>query len=162
MLEILFQNAPANSCTCLFVDENLQILTNDKAVDEHPIVREFLQSEEKQFKGELSETKLLSTLNIDKISHILLLGVGKVSEIKDLKIQRLGSALFHVASKNCMSHIAIELDFASDLSQAQLNANLAYGALLASYRFDHYKTDNKKSEKVRMYFTTSKDRKSVV
>jgi leucyl aminopeptidase len=156
MLEILFQSAPANACACIFVDENLNILANEKAFDENPIVREFLQSETKKFKGDHLESKLLSTLNIGKISYILLLGVGKVSDLTELKMQQLGSALFHAASKHYMSHVEIELGLANGISQAQLNSNLAYGAMLASYRFDHYKTENKKSEQISLYFTTNK------
>ncbi len=159
MLEISFKQSPENSALCLFVDENLQVLANSHAkqdTNQYLVAKEFLKSST-VFKGQYSSVKILSILNIDKISNVILIGVGKLSDMSEDKIQDLGSLLFSVLSTNQIlrSEISLGKEIGQD-SEAFWNANLAYGALLSSYKFDQYKTEkatNVQTETITIHFT---------
>ncbi len=158
MLEILFEQSPENSALCLFIDENLQVLANlssKQNMQELQVVQEFLQSST-SFKGKYSSIKILSAIQAKKIINIVLVGVGNLSEISEEKIQELGAVLFSTLSTNKIIESSISLGKEmADQGSMSWNANLAFGALLSSYRFDQYKTksEDAKQETIKLYFT---------
>ncbi len=156
MLEILFQKAHSDSTLCVFVDDNLNILADNGSQElcqKNPIVKALLKGAS-DFKGEHLAVKVLSFLDVDKISNVIFIGSGNLSEITEHKIQELGAVLFHTLATNCIAkaHVSLNSDI-EKMPLAGLNANLAYGALLASYRFDQYKTQEKKATTINICFT---------
>ena len=79
-----------------------------------------------------------------KASRVLLVGLGKGEEFKDSSAERIGTSivakLFTAGVKDIT--FAIDLPKGSKLKPAALATNLAMGATLRSYSFNHYRTKN--------------------
>ena len=80
---------------------------------------------------------------------VLLFGLGQAGKLDALTAQAVGGRL--VAAFNAAGEkeatVLIEAIPDAPLSEAELAANIAYGALLRSYRFDKYKTKEKPEQK---------------
>src|SRR5579875_2946737 len=82
-------------------------------------------------------------------SRIVLAGLGKPAAMDARLLQDIGGLL--VAHLNGTGEkeatLAIDLDAAAGLGEAEAAAELAFGARLRSYRFDRYKTREKPEQK---------------
>tara|TARA_B100000686_G_C16785522_1_gene974973 strand:+ start:626 stop:2125 length:1500 start_codon:yes stop_codon:yes gene_type:complete len=79
----------------------------------------------------------------------VLIGLGDGSNINELEAQTLGGRAYKEVA-NCgdaSAMLAIDPIEPSPLTTAELAANFAYGALLGSYRFDKYRTQEKSNVK---------------
>lgn len=154
MLEISFQKAPTNSTKCIFLDQNLQIAgAGPELKEDLPVVRKFLEAPGK-FDGKLGSLKTLSVLIEDAIVNVVLIGVGKLEDISRLKAQELGTKTFaHLTNLDVtIATCSIERPIGS-IEVSSWNASFAYGALLASYKFDVYKSE-KKDNNLSLHFDT--------
>jgi leucyl aminopeptidase len=81
--------------------------------------------------------------------NVLLFGLGQAAKLDALAAQAVGGKL--VAAFNAAGEkeatVLVEAIPDSPLDEAALAANIAYGALLRSYRFDKYKTKEKPEQK---------------
>lgn len=84
-----------------------------------------------------------------KASRILLIGLGKAADIDDLAAQRIGGQVVSELGTSGESAVAIAVDpiDGTSLAAAAIAANVAYGAVLGSYRFDKYRTTEKADKK---------------
>ncbi|MSP67461.1 MAG: leucyl aminopeptidase [Alphaproteobacteria bacterium] len=82
------------------------------------------------------------------LSRVVLVGLGDVSKVDALAVQRLGGAiaahLDHVGEKTAA--VAIDAMPGATLGTAAIAANLAYGARLRRYRFAKYRTKEKNND----------------
>lgn len=85
-----------------------------------------------------------------ELSRILLAGLGKAEEIDALQAQNLGgsavSRLGKAGNDKALS-IAVDAIEGCPLSPAEFAAQAGFGARLGSYRFDKYRTKEKKEDK---------------
>ncbi|MBO0736079.1 MAG: leucyl aminopeptidase, partial [Alphaproteobacteria bacterium] len=83
------------------------------------------------------------------LSRIVLAGLGKPESIDARSLQQLGGNLAaHLnGAGETEATFAIEVGEEAPIGQAEAAAELAFGALLRSYRFDRYKTKEKPERK---------------
>lgn len=102
-----------------------------------------------KFKGNKGQTlKLLAPKGV-KASHILLIGLGKPEEIDDLSVQNAGGNVVREFSRSveATGYVVVDAIKGAKMSASDFAANLAYGGLLRSYRFDKYRTKEKPDDK---------------
>ena len=98
--------------------------------------------------------KLGQQLNIiapfgSRIDEVILLGLGKASELTELEVQKLGGAIYTKTNraKSGIVYVILENVAGSGIAASKMAAQIAYGARLRSYRFDKYKTKQKSDSK---------------
>lgn len=102
-----------------------------------------------RFKGKPGEIlPILSPAGL-AAKRVVLFGLGKGAEVDDLKMQSAGGHIVAHLSGSGETAVAVMIDAIKDakLGTAAMAANLGYGAKLRSYRFDKYRTREKKEEK---------------
>lgn len=82
-------------------------------------------------------------------SRIILVGIGKPKELKDIDLENIGGNVTARVAATGDQEVAIMVDKIADFARnpAERAARYALGALLRSYRFDKYKTKQKPEEK---------------
>lgn len=104
-----------------------------------------------QFKGKKGETLTLLNPHASP-SHILVIGLGKASEVKKLTVEEAGAAALAAALSAKVTHldIAAVAPKAVKLDAAAIAAYAASGAKLRAYAFDKYKTKTKAEDKSKL------------
>ncbi|MCG5241117.1 leucyl aminopeptidase [Azospirillum doebereinerae] len=101
-----------------------------------------------RYNGKKDETLTLLAPAGVELERILLVGVGKAEEITDLALQSAGGTLFAALDKAAdKASVLVDLPANAALSGAKAAAEIAFGARLRSYKFDKYKTNDKKADK---------------
>jgi len=105
--------------------------------------------ESSRFRGKPGETlSVLSPPGVP-LSRIVLVGYGDPNKLDELRMQSAGGAVVgHLRQAN-ESHVAAAIDAVkgTKLGTGDMAAQFAYGAKLAAYRFDKYRTREKKDDK---------------
>jgi leucyl aminopeptidase len=99
-----------------------------------------------KFEGKLGQ--LLEIPGPSGVPHarIVLYGVGKPADMIAGKAEDLGGGLFAQLSASPDTAAAIVVDPGAGLAAPQVAAHMAYGARLRAYRFDKYRTKQKKED----------------
>lgn len=103
-----------------------------------------------RFRGKKGQTlNILVPAGGERIDRIMLVGLGNVSDITELEMQKLGGRIYSDTRRVVKGTVAVAVDPVSDakMSAFEMAAQIAYGARLRSYRFDKYKTKEKVAEK---------------
>jgi leucyl aminopeptidase len=81
--------------------------------------------------------------------RLILVGLGKAAKVDALVAQAAGGTLLGALNRAGDGEAAVAVDAMGDVTLAAttLAAEMAFGARLASYRFDRYKTKEKKDQK---------------
>jgi leucyl aminopeptidase len=84
-----------------------------------------------------------------KLDRVMLVGLGKATDITDLEMQNLGGRIYAATYQAKNGAVAVEVDAVKDakLNAGDIAAEIAFGANLRSYRFDKYKTKLKPEQK---------------
>ncbi len=80
-------------------------------------------------------------------SRVLLVGLGKPDELTEAKAEGLGGGVAAYLSGQADTQAAIMVDPGTAVAEGALAARLALGARLRTYRFDKYRTTQKKEDK---------------
>jgi leucyl aminopeptidase len=101
-----------------------------------------------KFSGKTDETLTIVAPGGVDLNHILLIGLGKPDQITDITVQDAGGAIVAALGKNAAEVSVLVEDLpGSNLAPSQVAAEIAFGALLRSYRFDKYRTKEKPEAK---------------
>jgi len=102
-----------------------------------------------RFTGKREETLAILAPAGVEFDRILLVGLGKPEEADETAFQTAGGALFAALDKSGETEVSVLLDLpaGSALKPAIAAAELAFGAHLRSYKFDKYRTTDKKDPK---------------
>jgi leucyl aminopeptidase len=101
-----------------------------------------------KFSGKADETLTIVAPGGVDLNHILLIGLGKPDQITDITVQDAGGAIVAALGKNAAEVSVLVDDLpGSSLAPSQVAAEIAFGALLRSYRFDKYRTKEKPEAK---------------
>ncbi len=101
-----------------------------------------------KFSGKADETLTIVAPGGVDLNHILLIGLGKPDQITDITVQDAGGAIVAALGKNAAEVSVLVDDLpGSALAPSQVAAEIAFGALLRSYRFDKYRTKEKPEAK---------------
>ncbi|MEQ8193563.1 MAG: M17 family peptidase N-terminal domain-containing protein, partial [Rhodospirillales bacterium] len=102
-----------------------------------------------RFKGEKDQTLTVLTPAGTNLERIVLIGLGKGKDIDSLGLQNAGGSIYaaaaHVGSGSAF--VAVDDIEGCKIDAAEQAAEMAFGARLRSYRFDKYRTKEKKSDK---------------
>jgi leucyl aminopeptidase len=104
---------------------------------------------ESRFQGKKDQVLVIPAPAGVKASRILLCGLGKPADFKDLAAQTLGGRIVSQLGGSGDTSVAVAADPVKGLgvSAPALAANIAHGAVLGSYRFDKYRTKEKPEDK---------------
>ena len=102
-----------------------------------------------RFKGNTGQILSIAVPSAGRIDRVMLVGLGKISEITELEMQKLGGNIYWDTRRVVNGNVAVAVDPIPDakMSAFQMAAQMAYGARLRSYRFDKYKTKLKAADK---------------
>lgn len=102
-----------------------------------------------RFTGKAGQVTLIHTPAGAKYGQIALFGLGKAKELNETVARKAGAALSKQLDGANVKQVAVlvETPKGSPLSEGALAAELAYGGLLKSYRFDKYHTKLKDDQK---------------
>ncbi|HYG91444.1 MAG TPA: leucyl aminopeptidase [Azospirillum sp.] len=102
-----------------------------------------------RFTGKKDETlTVLAPVELEA-DRVLLVGLGKAEEITALTLQAAGGGIVAALDKAGETEVSvlIEVPEGNALKAADMAAEVAFGARLRSYRFDRYRTKDKKDQK---------------
>lgn len=101
------------------------------------------------FKGSFGQKVVLTTVDQDdKLKFIIILGIGDSVKLKISCLEMLGGKIIPIAKEMKLENLTILIpDNLGQLSQELAAALLGSGALLASYKFDKYFTQQKEEQK---------------
>ena len=101
------------------------------------------------FNGKKGQTLNVLAPEGAKLDRVMLVGLGKVSDITDLEMQKLGGRIYAETRQTKKGLVTVVLDSIKDakMSGAEMASEIAFGANLRSYRFDKYKTKLKPENK---------------
>ena len=102
-----------------------------------------------RFSGKKEETLVVPAPHGLAYDRVVLLGLGKPGELNVLALQRLGGVLVPALNGVGATSATVLWDKIAGmrLDPGIATANLAYGAVLRSYRFDKYRTRQKPEQK---------------
>ncbi len=102
-----------------------------------------------RFTGKKNSTLTLNAPAGLALGRVILVGLGKVAEIDALQMQALGGRIVGALNKLGESSAAIVIDNLDgcQMRPADMVAEAAFGARLAAYRFDKYRTKQKEEDK---------------
>jgi leucyl aminopeptidase len=144
-IEFTHPNSASNptQATALLVFEDRRLSIGAKAADtssEGAVVRALRSS---AFSGRPGDTLTIVAPPVSDANCYVLLGVGPERDLNSRTLEEAGARAYRAVS--CSGASALALEF-SDLS-AELSAQALFGALLAAYRFDRYRTKEKAESK---------------
>ena len=101
-----------------------------------------------RFTGKKEQSLSLLVPAGTRLDRVLVLGLGKANEIDATSLQAAGGRLYaNLGRKIKAATVAVDAVDKCKLKVAEMAAELAFGARLKSYRFDKYRTKEKKEEK---------------
>jgi leucyl aminopeptidase len=131
------------------VAENRVLTPAAKALDETLKGALRRAMEVSRFKGSTDQSLDILAPEGIEATRVMLVGIGKVAEFDALKAEAIGGNV--VASLNAAGVVdaAVQVDGLEDakIDEAETAARIALGANLRSYRFDKYRTKEKKEKK---------------
>ncbi len=133
--------AAKSSAIVLTVTDNLKLSAQAKAVDTQTEGAVSRALSIRDFKGKKGEVLTLIAPAGVKVDAVIVLGLGKEKDLTDLATQEAGGALVAHLNRTKIKEAVVHVD------DANVAANLAYGGLLRSYRFDKYRTREKQEDK---------------
>lgn len=99
------------------------------------------------FKGKEGETLLIYTLGKIPAKKVLLLGLGKEDDFKEDTIRRvIGKAIKRLKKSKTDTAAIMPIGLDKNISSETIGKCIVEGAMLASYKFDKYKTDNEEQK----------------
>ena len=102
-----------------------------------------------RFKGRMDQSLTLLGPAGTKLEVLYVAGLGKAADVDALRMQAVGGRIYAAlgGSGRAAAAVAVDAVDGCTMSPAQMAADLAYGARLRSYRFDKYRTKEKKEDK---------------
>ena len=102
-----------------------------------------------RFKGRMDQSLTLLGPAGTKLEVLYVAGLGKAADVDALRMQAVGGRIYAAlgGSGRAAAAVAVDAVDGCTMSPAQMAADLAFGARLRSYRFDKYRTKEKKEDK---------------
>ncbi len=143
-MKISFADArlPSKGAVAAMVLEGGKLSASAKALDKASDGAIGRAIEAGRFSGKAGQTLwLLAPAGLES-ANVLLLGLGRSKNLNAMGFRKAGANLVHAANAQGVAEIVLMMDPVSGgkLEPAARAAELAYGARLASYRFDRYLT----------------------
>jgi len=134
----------------VFIDEQLKLDTNLMNLDQehHGLISKTIANK-LQFTGKYGQIKIIpSVVKSDEIKYLIIAGLGNEEKLTEVKIEELGGKILQHVTSAKISNIGLKIKSKISSFTSPIVASLiASGALLASYRFDKYRTTLKELDK---------------
>ena len=142
-ISIAFEKVSKSNSLCLGVYEGGQLPTSTK--EKNSSLSGFLEKSIKnsKFKGKLNQILTVFSPNDQQIH---LIGLGKKEDQNESQWQKVGASLICALEKSPKGEGAVEIQGIGGEDEVEVAINLAYGALLKSWRFEKYFTKKEKDE----------------
>jgi leucyl aminopeptidase len=152
MLKLLFSDKMQKKTDVvgIFVGEDLTLAKEAAALDQKcGGVAKAALSSVKHFKGKEGQVLSLITPEGSAVPRLVLVGCGKAKKLDASAAARIGAKMAAALEKEGVEFLALCLEKSKDLklSLSELAAHMAQGAQLRLFRFDKYKTEEKKEDK---------------
>lgn len=104
-----------------------------------------------KFTGKAEQSLKLVSPGDGAFDEVIVIGLGRAAALNAQKMERIGGVTAGLLSRFAQAAAVVELSDARVKTPAEdLVAHFAYGALLARYRFDKYRTREKDDEKPKL------------
>ena len=102
-----------------------------------------------RFKGKKGESLTLLAPPGVKLDRVYLVGLGNAADLDALRLQNVGGQIYAAlgAKGHALVSVAVDALDKCKLKPSEMAAELALGARLGSYRFDKYRTKEKRDKK---------------
>jgi leucyl aminopeptidase len=142
-LKIAFSKPSSQKTICLGVYEGNKFPLPTQTWDK--TLKGYLTNsiENSKFKGKLNQSLSLFT---SEGMRVFLIGLGKKEDQKEQHWQKIGSSLLTALDASPNGEGTVEIHSLEGSNDAEVAANLAFGALLKSWRFEKYFTKKKPEE----------------
>jgi leucyl aminopeptidase len=142
-------SVPESGAVVVFAQEGRKLAPSGEQLDKATGGMLTRAMRESRFQGRKDQTLILPAPAGVGASRIMLHGLGKPADFTDLAAQNLGGRVVSQLGATGDTRVAVAADAVKGLgvSGPALAANIAYGALLGSYRFDKYRTKEKPEDK---------------
>jgi leucyl aminopeptidase len=154
-MEIKFSKSIKNNSSAVMValSDKLKLTPNVNKLDKAlgGMISSMMSVE--TFKGRKEDHVQSLAVAKDKSTTILsLIGAGKAKELSGLSAIKLGGKIYAMLKSLKVKEASLVLDEAIP-NMAEVAANIAYGVLLRSYKFEKYKTKDHKDKKEKINFS---------
>ena len=103
------------------------------------------------FSGKFGSMKSLTMNDSGHLKHVVLVGAGQDKKVTDVTLEDLGGKIITYLSRTKAKNAAIYVaDQLNGISKAHCSCLIAFGAYLANYKFDIYKTTIDKDEESKL------------
>ncbi|MEQ9447571.1 MAG: M17 family peptidase N-terminal domain-containing protein, partial [Rhodospirillaceae bacterium] len=97
------------------------------------------------FKGKKEQTLSIHAPGGTRLDRVVLVGLGDVKSLDEVAAERIGAVIYKAVADSQSATVVLE-----GVDGAELAACVAGGALQRSYRFDKYRTKERKEEKPKL------------
>jgi len=130
-----------------FEDTGVALKTNQIDKEQKALINSAIDTD-KGFQGKNGQVLRIATPSDQKISQIILLGLGKTETLTALQTENAGGKLFASIGKAGIEEATLITEKSKKLKAEALTAHLINGFKLRSYSFDIYKSKKDKKEQI--------------
>lgn len=136
-LKISFQEPGACKTLCLGVFEDIQfpLPTKNRDKELKGLLKESIKNS--KFTGKVNQTLTVFTQDGQRI---ILIGLGKPTDQNEKQWQKIGSSIIGALNSSATAEGTVQIYDENSKDNTEVAANLAFGALLKSWRFEKYFT----------------------
>ena len=134
----------------VFIDDKLKLDSDLISLDQqhHGLISKTIANK-LQFTGKYGQIKIIpSVVKSGEVKYLVLAGLGSEEKLTEVKIEELGGKILQNVTNAKIATIGLKIkNRISSFTSSLVASLIASGALLASYRFDKYRTTLKEADK---------------
>lgn len=134
----------------VFIDDKLKLDSELINLDQqhHGLISKTIANK-LQFTGKYGQIKIIpSVVKSGEVKYLVLAGLGSEEKLTEVKIEELGGKILQNVTNAKIATIGLKIkNRISNFTSSHVASLIASGALLASYRFDKYRTTLKEADK---------------
>ncbi|HJD67532.1 MAG TPA: leucyl aminopeptidase [Rickettsia endosymbiont of Bembidion lapponicum] len=134
----------------VFIDDKLKLDSELISLDQqhHGLISKTIANK-LQFTGKYGQIKIIpSVVKSGEVKYLVLAGLGSEEKLTEVKIEELGGKILQNVTNAKIANIGLKIkNRISSFTSSLVASLIASGALLASYRFDKYRTTLKEADK---------------
>ncbi|MCC8377015.1 MAG: leucyl aminopeptidase [Rickettsia endosymbiont of Graphium doson] len=134
----------------VFIDDKLKLDSELISLDQqhHGLISKTIANK-LQFTGKYGQIKIIpSVVKSGEVKYLVLAGLGSEEKLTEVKIEELGGKILQNVTNAKIATIGLKIkNRISSFASSLVASLIASGALLASYRFDKYRTTLKEADK---------------
>ncbi len=151
-MKITFANPgpPKSGAVVVFATDGAALPPSARALDDALGGALTRAMKARDFKGAKGSSVRLLSPGDGAFTEVMLMGLGKIEDISDLTVQDAGGGIYSAFSGEASVTAVLDAIEGAGVGAGAAGANLAYGARLASYRFDKYRTKEAADKKPKL------------